>query len=96
MRGVKAKVPIDTMKSAKSKKKRRSLAEYIKAHGCFLCYIPERAEIEEAKNRGEETNDIVNWLIDECGYNEDTVRSNRTRMAYHFYSHVRKANGEKK
>lgn len=69
------------------KKQQRSLAQFAKAHGCFLCFIPQRVEIEKAKAAGTETKTIVRWLIEDCGYNAETVVKARNGMASHFLLH---------
>jgi len=71
--------------------KRRSLKEFLKANGCFLCFIPERAEVEEAKKEGAETRQIVSWLIEDCHYSEEVVVKARGSMGHHFFAHARSA-----
>lgn len=76
----------------KPKVKRRSLKEFLAANGCFLCYIPERKEVEDAKSgvltgKPAETKEIVKWLIEDCGYNQEVVLQARNSMGHHFFNH---------
>jgi hypothetical protein len=66
----------------------RTLAEYRKAHGCFLCYIPQREEIEKARADGADIKDIVGWLVEDCGYSREEVQKARHVMPYHFTNHA--------
>ncbi len=68
--------------------KSRSLTDYAKAHGCFLCSLDERVEIEAARAAGIETKMIARWLIEDCGYDEQVILKARGGMGHHFASHA--------
>jgi len=70
------------------KAKSRSLTDYAKAHGCFLCSLDERVEIEAARAAGIETKMIARWLIEDCGYDEQVILKARGGMGHHFASHA--------
>ncbi len=69
------------------KAKRRPLSEYAKAHGCFLCGIPEREEVEASRASGIETKMVARWLIEDCGYDEQVILKARGSMGHHFANH---------
>ena len=83
---------------AKTKGHRTPLKEFVakavEASKCFLCSIPERQEIEEAKQGGAETKHIVQWLIDDCGYEEKKVKAARNQMGHHFSVHMHRRKGK--
>jgi len=77
------------------KKKRRSLQKFVhdekkKKIDCFLCRIPEKEEIAEARNAGAQLEDIYNWLITECGYDRKVVKAARKHMSAHLGNHLNK------
>ncbi len=68
---------------------RKSLAEYSKSHPtnqggriCWACTIPQTQEINEARRSGVSLAVIRQWLLDECGYDEDVATHGR--MHGHF------------
>jgi len=75
-------------------KKGRSLQDFVESKKCFLCRIPERQEIEEAKIGGAATKHIVEWLVRERGYDEDEVQGARGMMGHHFAVHMKRPKGK--
>ena len=71
--------------------KRASLTDYAATHkprtgiSCWLCGIPERAEVEAAADNGVPNVTIFRWLRDECGYAEATD----ARVGNHVRNHPR-------
>lgn len=68
-----------------------SLLEYAKNGGglkngpaCWLCGIPERAEVEEAAAKGVPVAVIVRWLKERKGH----VEATRSRVKNHLGEHV--------
>ena len=75
-------------------KKRRSLQKFIhdekQKTDCFLCRIPEKEEIAEARKAGAKLKNIYNWLINECGYDKKVVNKAKSKMAIHLGNHLNK------
>lgn len=73
-------------------KAKPSLAEYAatqkpKGTPCWLCGIPEKAEVEQAVLAGTVSKAAATrWLRDVCGYPEATAN----RVDNHFANHVRR------
>lgn len=71
--------------------KRVSLAEFAEAnkpktgYACWLCNLPERAEVEAAAAAGVAKSTIQRWLRYECGYGELATES---RVSRHLNNHV--------
>lgn len=68
----------------------RSLADFAKEYEarprgkpCFLCGLPEREEIDAARNAGVGVTAIREWLVEEKGYSADEVTV--SRMSSHFH-----------
>ena len=54
---------------------------------CWMCNIPERAEVEEAVLAGlVNKTDAMLWLKDECGYGDEATHNKVDR---HFTNHVK-------
>lgn len=49
---------------------------------CWVCGIPEREELERAKDAGVGPSAMQHWLINDCGYSKEIVTTNR--LAGHF------------
>ena len=71
--------------------KRATLAEFAAAHptrgsGCWMCTIPEREEIEEARRNRVQISVIVDWLNGECGYGD---KATPNRVSNHLTNHAK-------
>lgn len=72
--------------------KRLSLSAYADANPirpvtCWLCKLPERAEVEAAAAAGVPKSVILRWLKQECGYTEATDN----RVDGHLKNHAQTA-----
>jgi hypothetical protein len=59
--------------------------------GCYICAIPERAEIEKAWDHGVRAAAIIDWLINVRGHDADVVPQ-RKKIEQHWDGN-HKANG---
>jgi hypothetical protein len=70
---------------------RRGLAEYAAednaANGvpCWLCNLPERAEVEAAFRGGVRKTTIRRWLEQECGYGKQATDN---KVSHHLRNHL--------
>ena len=52
--------------------------------GCWLCGIPERAEVEDAVSKGVQYAVIVRWLRKKRGYEQATI----AKVTNHLHNHL--------